>query len=126
MGDFTHRRTLFRTPFRGDTSSMASIDRTAYPRFKSALMATELQTLYRPTAEELRFVAKYARGATGQLTLLTLLKCHQHLGYTPALANVPSQIRTYLSQQLHLPVNTKLEVRRKKPCTAIANSSAPT
>ncbi len=82
---------------------MASIDRTAYPRFKSALTATELQALYRPTDEELRLVSKHARGDTGQLTLLTLLKCHQHLGYTPALPHVPSQIRTYLSQQLHLP-----------------------
>jgi hypothetical protein len=34
--------------------------------------------------------------------LLTLLKCQQHLGYLPALADVPEQIRTYLCQQLHL------------------------
>jgi hypothetical protein len=58
---------------------MASIDRTAYPRFKSVLTATELQALYRPTDEELLFISTHARGDTGQLTLLTLLKCHQHL-----------------------------------------------
>jgi hypothetical protein len=77
---------------------MASIDRTAYPRFQSSLIANELQALYRPSDEELRFVAEHARGDAGQLTLLALLKCHQHLGYTPSLTDVPSQIRTYLSQ----------------------------
>jgi hypothetical protein len=93
---------------------MASIDRTAYPRFKSSLTANELQRLYRPSDEEQQFVAKYARGDTGQLTLLTLLKCHQNLGYTPSLTDVPSQIRTYLSQQLHLPADTALEVEAEK------------
>jgi Domain of unknown function (DUF4158) len=81
---------------------MASIERTAYPRFKPTLTATELHTLYCPTDEERDFVAAHARGATQQLTLLTLLKCHQHLGYLPALAEVPDQIRTYLCQQLGL------------------------
>ena len=62
----------------------------------------ELHTLYCPTDEERDFIAAHARGATQQLTLLTLLKCHQHLGYLPALADVPAQIRTYLCQQLSL------------------------
>jgi len=93
---------------------MASIDRTAYPRFKSSLTATELQALYRPTDEEQRFVTQYARGHSGQLTLLTLLKCHQNLGYTPALTAVPSQIRTYLSQHLHLPADTTLDIEAEK------------
>jgi hypothetical protein len=53
---------------------MASIDRTAYPRFTSSLRALELQALYRPTDEEQCFVTQYARGDTGQLTLLTLLR----------------------------------------------------
>ena len=80
---------------------MASIERTAYPRFKSSLTANELHALYHPTDEELNFVTGHARGATQQLTLLTLLKCQQHLGYVPALADVPEQIRTYLCQQHH-------------------------
>ena len=48
------------------------------------------------------FIATHARGAAQQLTLLTFLKCQQHLGYLPALADVPEQIRVYLCQQLHL------------------------
>ena len=81
---------------------MASIERTAYPRFKPSLSATELHALYCPTDEERAFIATHARGEAQQLTLLTLLKCQQHLGYLPALAEVPEHIRTYLCQQLHL------------------------
>lgn len=93
---------------------MAAIDRTAYPRFHSSLTANELQVLYRPSDEEQQFVTTYARGDTGQLTLLTLLKCHQNLGYTPPLTDVPKQIRTYLSQQLRLPADTALEGEAEK------------
>jgi Domain of unknown function (DUF4158) len=93
---------------------MASIDRTAYPRFRSSLTAHELQALYRPSNEAQLFVTQQARGPAQQLTLLTLLKCHQHLGSTPALTDVPSQIRIYLSQQLHLPANTALDVEAEK------------
>ena len=32
-----------------DPDTMASIERTAYPRFKASLSAQELQTLYAPT-----------------------------------------------------------------------------
>jgi hypothetical protein len=81
---------------------MASIERTAYPRFKPSLTANELHSLYCPTDEERDFIAAHARGASQQLMLLTLLKGHQHLGYLPALAEVPTQIRTYLCQQLSL------------------------
>jgi TnpA family transposase len=81
---------------------MASIERTAYPRFKPSLTATELHALYCPTDEEREFIATHARGEAQQLTLLTLLKCQQHLGYLPTLAEVPEHVRTYLCQQLHL------------------------
>ena len=67
---------------------MASIERTAYPRFKSSLTVNELHTLYCPTDDELAFISTHARGDAQQLTLLTLLKCHQYLGYLPALADV--------------------------------------
>ena len=92
---------------------MAAIERTAYPRFSPALTASELQTLYAPTEEERAFVATHTRGPAQHLTLMTLLKCHQHLGYLPALADVPAQIRTYLCQQLQLPPATYTLVEAK-------------
>jgi hypothetical protein len=81
---------------------MASIERTAYPRFKATLSAQELQTLYAPTEEEREFVVTHARTDAQQLTLLTLLKCHQSLGYLPAFETIPPYIRQYLCQQLSL------------------------
>lgn len=93
---------------------MASIERTAYPCFKSSLTAKELHALYCPTDEEQCYVTQHARGPTQQLTLLTLLKCQQNLGYVPAPSEVPSQIRTYLSQQLDLPADTALHVEAEK------------
>lgn len=56
---------------------MASIERTAYPRFKSALTAHELDELYCPTEEDLEFVGKRADDPIVQLTLLARLKCYQ-------------------------------------------------
>jgi uncharacterized protein DUF4158 len=76
--------------------AVASIERKAYPRFKAALSAQELQTLYAPTEEERAFVATHARTDTQQLTLLTLLTCHQSLGYLPAFETIPTSIRQYL------------------------------
>jgi len=85
---------------------MASIERTAYPRFQATLNAQELQTLYAPTETERDFVATHARDAPHQLTLLTLLKCQQSLGYLPVFDDIPLYVRQYLSQQLHLPPET--------------------
>jgi hypothetical protein len=88
---------------------MASIERTAYPRFKSALHPQELQALYDPTDEERAFVVTSTQGAAQQLTLLTLLKSHQYLGYLPAVEDIPVQLRRYLCQQLHLPPETDIQ-----------------
>jgi Domain of unknown function (DUF4158) len=77
---------------------MASIERTAYPRFHTTLSAPELQTLYAPTEAERDFVTTQAQDAPQQLTLLTLLKCQQSLGYLPACDAIPSYVRQYLSR----------------------------
>ena len=86
---------------------MASIERTAYPRFKEKLSAPELEVLYQPSESELEFVYHHARGASQQLTLLLLLKCHQHIGYTPALTEIPEQVVVYLRGQLNVPLGAK-------------------
>ncbi len=106
---------------------MASIERTAYPRFKPSLTANELQTLYEPTEEERDFVSTHARGEAQQLTLLTLLKCQQHLGYLPALADVPdANSHVSLPAAPPLTADVRCTSKRKRRSTAIANSSAPT
>lgn len=85
---------------------MASIERTAYPRFKSVLSPQELQTLYEPTDSEREFALAHARGNAGQLTLLALLKSHQYLGYLPVVDEIPLQVHHYLCQQLNLSPET--------------------
>ena len=82
---------------------MASIERTVYPRFTSALTAWELEALYCPTEEDRAFVAAQTADPAQQVTLLARLKCHQHLGYVPTLDEIPASIRLYLCQQLHFP-----------------------
>jgi len=42
---------------------MASIERTAYPRFKRHLSTRELETLYTPTPQEIAFARETARGS---------------------------------------------------------------
>lgn len=110
-GYLASRPTLFWTP-RLESGAMASIERTAYPRFKASLSTQELQTLYAPTEEERTFIATHARTDTQQLTLLTLLKCHQSLGYLPAFETIPSYIRSYLCPQLSLAPETGLHTEK--------------
>jgi TnpA family transposase len=85
---------------------MTDIRRTAYPRFNPHLTTRELEEIYQPTQAELHFINVNTKGTPQRLTLLLLLKSHQHLGYLPALALVPDKIRAYLCQQLELPIDT--------------------
>jgi hypothetical protein len=64
---------------------MASIERTAYPRFKRHPTTEALNDLYTPTIEELAFARKSARSDQHRLTLLILMKSFQRLGYFPKL-----------------------------------------
>jgi predicted nucleic acid-binding protein len=60
----------------------------------------ELEKVFQPAESELQFIAKKARGESQQLTLLTLLKSHQHLGYLPNIGSIPKPVWQYLSSQL--------------------------
>lgn len=71
---------------------MASIERTAYPRFKRNPLAKELDALYTPTNDELSFARALARKAQSRFGLLLLLKSFQRLGYFPALVDIPLAI----------------------------------
>lgn len=84
---------------------MASIERTAYPCLKQKLTDEELKQLYQPDDEELKFVRRHSKGGRQQLTLLVLLKAHQHLGYAPSPKEVPKQVRHYLAGWLGLSGN---------------------
>ena len=88
---------------------MASIDRTTYPRFKSAPFSDdELDKLFRPTDGELDFVRQRFKSDEGCLALMVLLKCHQYLGRLPAIADVPGQVTQFLRNCLAMPDTTPL------------------
>ena len=81
---------------------MASIERTAYPRFKRSLTPQLLHALYTPADDELTFAQKTARSLTSQLSLLVLLKSFQQLGYFPKISDVPVAIVNHLRNCLSL------------------------
>lgn len=81
---------------------MASIERTAYPRFKRNPSARDLSAMHTPTEEEIAFACKIARSPTHLLALVTLLKSFQRLGYFPKLEEVPPGIVSHLRSCLHL------------------------
>ena len=81
---------------------MASIDRTAYPRFRGPLTDAELEADFTLSADEETFVRRHARGEVGRLSLAVSLKTRQWLGYFPALNEVPEQIRVHMAEGLGL------------------------
>lgn len=87
---------------------MISVNKTAYPRLKRFYNAKELGSIFQPTEEEIQFVLKNARGESQRLTLLVLLKSHQHVGYCPAINKIPKSLWQYLSDQIGFSKDTQL------------------
>jgi len=94
-------QTLFKTPpNEPKLHIMISITKTAYPRFKKNYTEEELSKIFEPSNKELHFCRANARGNQQRLTLLTLLKSHQYLGYLPSTLTVPRSLRCYLATLL--------------------------
>ena len=70
---------------------MASIDRTAYPRFRGTVTARELVESFTPTVDEVG----WARGKTTAdqtfLVLVIWLKCYQRMRYFLAWTRFPTR-----------------------------------
>jgi TnpA family transposase len=82
--------------------NLASIERTAYPRFKKRPTSKELSDVYSPTPEENQFARKVARGPISVLSLLVMLKSFQRLGYFPRPKDIPVEIVTHIQTCLNL------------------------
>ena len=87
---------------------MASIDRTAYPRFGHTPTRRDLEAFYTPTPADVAFVTATARVAGPRLTLMVVLTCFQRLGYVPRLTDVPVVIAAHRRTHLRLPADTPL------------------
>lgn len=81
---------------------MASIERTAYPRFKRNLTKKELHRIYTPTWEETQFLHSIARGPENLLAAAVLLKSFQKLGYFPRADDIPKVIIEHIRHQIRL------------------------
>ena len=64
---------------------MASVERTAYPRFRRFMSARELHVFYTPVAEEIAWARENASSDEHLLSLVIQLKTFSRLGYFPAL-----------------------------------------
>ncbi|MDJ0594534.1 MAG: Tn3 family transposase [Pleurocapsa sp. MO_226.B13] len=82
---------------------MASIERTAYPRFKRYYTAKELQEIYTPTPAEIAFGRTSTTGEENYLNSIVLLKSFQRLGYFPKLSDLPDAVINYIRTFLKLP-----------------------
>ena len=82
---------------------MASIERTAYPRFRRFMSARELHVFYTPAAGEIAWARKNAGPDEHLLGLLVQLKTFSRLGYFLALDKVPAEIVDHIRRDLRLP-----------------------
>ena len=77
---------------------MASIERTAYPRFPRILTLKDLQASFTPKPEEIEWAQQQSRTPQRRLALLVLLKCFEFLRHFPALDAIPAEL-SRISQQ---------------------------
>ncbi|WP_246238311.1 DUF4158 domain-containing protein, partial [Acrocarpospora corrugata] len=82
---------------------MASIDRTAYPRFKRGVAMRELAEAFTPTPEEIAWAHGKTQSGQHLLALVVRLKCYQRLGYFAKLADVPAAVVDHVRGVLELP-----------------------
>jgi hypothetical protein len=87
---------------------VASIERTAYPRFKRYYTLAQLQKTYTPTSTEIAFGRSNTQGDKNFFNLMVLLKSFQRLGYFPILDQIPIDIINYLRDYLKLSDNIEV------------------
>jgi hypothetical protein len=90
---------------------MASIERTAYPRFKRNYSKKELQRIYTPSLEDTQFIHSIARGSENLLAASVLLKSFQRLGCFPKKHTIPKGIIEHIRDSLNLPPDISLDIQ---------------
>ncbi|MGW5105935.1 DUF4158 domain-containing protein [Nocardia sp. NPDC004123] len=96
---------------------MASIDRTAYPRFKRLVSGRELAGSFTPSDAEVASARSHTTSEVHVLVLLVWLKSYQRLGYFPKLADVPEVVVAHVSSAAGLGSEVAA-VERDSPRTA--------
>ena len=86
---------------------MASVERTAYPRFRRFMSARELHVFYTPAGEEIAWARENASSDEHLLGLVIQLKAFSWLGCFPALDEVPAEVVGHIRRDLRLPETTR-------------------
>jgi hypothetical protein len=81
---------------------VASIKRTAYPRFTPAVPVREPHEAFTPAAGEIAWAREQTRTPEHLLALVVLLKSCHRLGYFPVLAEVPPTVTEHIRGVLEL------------------------
>ncbi|GAB3691113.1 MULTISPECIES: Tn3 family transposase [Actinomycetes] len=81
---------------------MASIDRTAYPRFKKSVPPQELYDVFTPSPKEIEWAQRATRSDEHLLALVVQLKAFQRLGYFPRMDEVPDAVVGHVRSRLDL------------------------
>lgn len=84
---------------------MASIERTAYPRFRRLVTAREL-ALMAPTVDDVAWARAHARSGEHLLALMVSLTCFGRLGYFPRRGDVPVEVVEHTRRGLGLAEGT--------------------
>ncbi len=88
---------------------MASIERTAYPRFPRTLTLKDLQGSFTPRPEEIEWAQQHSRTSERRLAILVLLKCFEFLRHFPAFDAIPAEVIEHVSATLGLTPTDKIE-----------------
>ncbi|MCY1207763.1 hypothetical protein D9M68_108740 [compost metagenome] len=99
---------------------MASIERTAYPRFPRTLALKDLQASYTPRPKEIEWAQGFASTAERRLALLVNLKCFQFPRHFAAVEAVPAEVFEHVSARLGMAPRIRPGCR--PPCRSPAPS----
>ncbi|MBI0378026.1 DUF4158 domain-containing protein, partial [Streptomyces albiflaviniger] len=86
---------------------MASLERTAYPRFKRLISERELREFFTPSAEDVAWARERTHDRPGRvLALLVMLKSAARLGRVPKLGEIPEVVVAQVRDQAGLAAGT--------------------
>lgn len=103
---------------------MATIERTAYPRFPKVFSIKELRACYSPSTEELDWATRSTRGQGSRLGLLVLLKVFQQLHHFPNLDTIPASVTELVRISAGLSPGTRFGYDRKVSSTLFRHYAA--
>ncbi|MEQ0777845.1 Tn3 family transposase [Paraburkholderia tropica] len=93
---------------------MATIERTAYPRFPKGFSSAELQAFYTPDVEELEWVRRNARGQSSRLGLLVLLKVFQQMHHFPFVDAIPAVVIEHIRASASIGAEAAFDYNRAR------------